>query len=1028
MSKFFQRGVGLVIALAIVVGLSVQVFPTANTTPRPPVTSPTSATSAGASNTSSGQPLRFEANVGQTDASVRYLARTAAYTLFLTDHEAVLKLGGQPGKDGKPTQGTALRFSLPAANPAAAIMVSNRLPSKSNYFLGNDHSKWHTDVPNYAQVSYQNVYPGVDLAYYGNEGRMEYDFIAQPGADISRIHMMVAGADQIALEEGDLVLHTASGTLHQRPPLVYQDGPNGREIVAAGYQLIGSNQFGFNVTAYDPSRPLVIDPVLDYSTYLGGVASVHGDEFGNAVAVDAFGNAYVTGKTYSTDFPTTAGAFDATLGGSSDAFVTKFNPNLNGINSLIYSTYLGSGQPSTSGCNDEGRGIAVDISGDAYITGVTTCNDFPTMNPISGTLHGNIDAFVTNMGPLGNQLLYSTYLGGNGDEQANAIALSGAGEPYITGHTTSSTGFPVTNPITPSLNGPQDAFVVKVNVAGTAWLYATYLGGDSIDDGKGIALANGNAYIVGDTSSSGGWPPATNTDDSTYNGGLDTFVARLSAGGNSLDYFTYFGGDFVETGNAIAADSLGNAYITGQTNSAATDHFPLAHPFQPDLGGSEDAYVAMLNTNIGFNSVLYSTYFGGTADEAGYSIALDSVAPANVYVTGYTGSATSQGFVLRDPFDNIFSGGTEAFVTHFDTALLGDSSLIYSSFLGGDGSDQGNAIATSSNFSYVVGTQDNINFPTTQNAWDTDWNGGEDVFFAKIDNALSTPTPTDTPTPSNTPLPATNTPTNTPSGGGSTNTPTSTPTITPTPPPGATNTPTGTPTRTPTITPTPPLGATNTPTSTPTRTPTITPTPPLGATNTPTLTVTPTPDTPFVDIQGDLFYQAISYFYHHGVITGLFPAYFHPTAPAPRAEFAKVVVLGFGIPAYTPPSPHFTDVQPSYFAYTFIESGLQAGILGGYTPAQCQAAAAQFPCYLPNRWITRGQLTKLVVMAAHYPLVTPGAQHFTDVPLNHPFYQVIETAVSKSIIHGYADNTFHPDQNIQRDQMCQIVYKGIITP
>src|SRR5438093_1112419 len=345
-------------------------------------------------------PLYFEANKGQTDEQVRFLARGSRSTLFLTPSEAVLVF------THREVTRTVLRMTFIGANPEPEVVGAEELPGKANYFMGSDPANWRTDVPTYAKVRYKNVYPGIDLIYYGNQRQLEYDFVVSPGADPRRIRLGFQGADKLEVDaQGDLVLHTATGVIRQRKPVVYQEVEGLRREIAGGYVLEGARRVGFRVAAYDARRPLVIDPALFYSTYLGGSDF---DE-GLGITVDAAGNAYVVGVTGSIDFPTTQGAFQTTLASSNgDAFVTKLNSTGSG---LVYSTYL-------SGGSDRGQAIAVDIGGNAYVTGQTFSNNFPitpgAFQTSPGPLGNGGSVFVTKLNPMGSALIYSTYLGGFG--------------------------------------------------------------------------------------------------------------------------------------------------------------------------------------------------------------------------------------------------------------------------------------------------------------------------------------------------------------------------------------------------------------------------------------------------------------------------------------------------------------------------------------------------------------------------------------------------------------------------------------
>src|SRR6266850_808926 len=421
-------------------------------------------------------PLHFEANLGQTNEDVRFLARGPGYSVYLTAGEAVVVLA-KPNADAKrdahatrerlgtQTRATPIvvRMSLVGAATKPLVSGLDELPGKANYFIGKDPAKWRANVPTYAKVRYQEVYPGIDLVYYGNQRRLEYDFLVAPGADPNGIVIGFQGAERLEIDaQGELVLHVAGGVIRQRVPVIYQEIDGVRTKIEGRYVLKDKHRVGFQVAAYDLARPLVIDPVLVYSTYLGG----SGSEQALGIAVDAAGAAYVTGFTTSADFTLGCTApctvLDATLGGGRDAFVTKLDPT---GSALLYSTYLGG-----SG-SDQGSGIAVDAAGAAYVTGFTSSADFTAgctapCTVLDPTLSGGSDAFVTKLDPTGSALLYSTYLGGSADDAGLGIAVDAAGAAYVTG-VTQSTDFTAgcTAPCTvmdDSLGGSADAFVVKI--------------------------------------------------------------------------------------------------------------------------------------------------------------------------------------------------------------------------------------------------------------------------------------------------------------------------------------------------------------------------------------------------------------------------------------------------------------------------------------------------------------------------------------------------------------------------------------
>jgi hypothetical protein len=602
-------------------------------------------------------------------------------------------------------------MKLLKANPASAVVGVEELPGKANYFIGNDPHKWRVNVPMFARVRYRNVYPGIDLVYYGDQRQIEYDFVVASGADPSRIQIGIHGAQMVRCDEhGDLVLAMdgRGSAIRWHKPVVYQEKDDVRQEITAHYAIRGVNRVGFEVGEYDPRRSLFIDPLI-YSTYLGG------SDFdrGYGVAVDTSGNVYVTGCTYSTDFPTANAVQSAEADGGvyGDAFVTKLNPT---GSALVYSTYLGG---SGSEC---GNGIAVDSAGNAYVTGSTTSTDFPTMNPLQSAFGGNQDAFVAKVNPDGSTLVYSTYLGGIGQDFGTGIAVDSSGNAYVTGYTYSK-NFPTMNPLQLANGGP-DAFVAKFNPTGSALVYSTYLGGSATDFGTSIAADNsGNAYVMGNTNSTD-FPTRNPLQPANNGGAYDAFVAALNPTGSALVYSTYLGGSGYDSAADIAVDSAGNAYVTGGTSS--TD-FPTINPLQPSNGGgSADAFAAKLNPTG--SALIYSTYLGGSGDDGGSGIAVDN--SGNAYIIGTTGSTD---FPAVNPFQPGYGGGnSDAFVAKLNPA---GSALVYSSYLGGSADDWGSAIAvdTSGN-TYVTGFTTSTNFPTMNPVQPAYGGGSYDAFVAMI--------------------------------------------------------------------------------------------------------------------------------------------------------------------------------------------------------------------------------------------------------------------------------------------------------
>ncbi len=683
----------------------------------------------------SSQPLVFEANHGQTDPRVKLLSRGRGYTLFLTPDEAVLVL-----KQGSGIRGLGMvRMKLVGANPQPRISGLDALPGRVHYFRGNDPTKWRTNIPIYARVQYKGIYPGIDLIYHGSPHQLEYDFVVAPGADPKAIRLAFEGADNLELDvQGDLVLPTARGQLRLHKPRIYQELGNFKQEISGGYVLLRpptpsphppTSMVRFHVGAYDPRRPLVIDPILTYSTYLGGT----GTDSGTRIAVDAEGRAYVTGVTASFDFPATPGAVQPSKGGDHDVFVTK----LDAAGSLpVYSTYLG-------GLGDEFEGgIAIDGAGNAYVTGTTESGGtFPQVNPLQ-TCNATLEVFVVKLDASGSALPYSTCVSGGRNERGLGIAVDADGNAYVTGWTNSSGAFstapfPTTEGAfqTTYGGGASDAFVVKLDASGSAFLYSTFLGGSGNDEGHAVAVdASGMAYLTGLT---------TSPDFPTVNplqglrGVYDAFVTKLNVSGSSLVYSTYLGGSGDEAGHGIAVDASGNSYVTGRTDSS---DFPTKLPFQPTNGGSVDAFVTKLNATG--SAFIYSTYLGGSGfeNDADFDflarrvggIAVD--ASDNAYVTG---STTSSDFPTANPFQPASGGSYDVFITKLNAT---GSTLGYSTYLGGSGSDRGHGVALdASGNTYVTGETGSTDFPTTEGAFQTAYGGGfGDAFVAKI-NADTAP-------------------------------------------------------------------------------------------------------------------------------------------------------------------------------------------------------------------------------------------------------------------------------------------------
>jgi hypothetical protein len=654
------------------------------------------------------RPISFEPNRGQTDKQVDFLARGAGYGLFLSRGKAVMAF-----------KNSAVRMSPVGANASPRAEALDQQSSQSNYFIDNVPEKWHTNIANYAKVRYRDVYPGVDLIYYGTQRQLEYDFVVAPGGDPNTIALQFDGAAKPVLERsGDLVMHTAAGELRWHKPVAYQEVSGAQQFVACGYVRKG-RRLAFNVGAYDHTRRLIIDPVLVYSTYLGGSGFTTGDydyyaDFGTAIAVDGGGNAYITGQTGSSNFPAKS-CFRCYHIGVGDVFVTKFDS----IGRLVYSTYLGG---SSTGPYDSGQGIAVDAQGNAYVTGYTTSTKFPVKNAFQTTQKCYLcpNAFVTKLNAAGSALIYSTYLGGSGNspgsgggggDQAAAIAIDNNENAYVTGTTTSS-DFPTKNAFQTHNKAAAgletNAFVTKLDAAGSGLVYSTYLGGSCCDVASAIAVDfHHNAYITGTTASfdfptKNAFKGSIGAPNSSVQ---NAFVTKFDEAGTALVYSTFLGGSasypLGDHGTAIKVDGYQNAYVTGIARSS---NFPIKNAFQTKLKGVGNAFVTKFDA--AGTALVYSTYLGGSVEDGGSAIAID--AQENAYVTGYTASSD---FPIKNAFATKFdAAGSNAFVTKFDAA---GSALVYSSYLSGHyltGEGRGIAVDSTGN-TYVTGVTWSSDFP-----------------------------------------------------------------------------------------------------------------------------------------------------------------------------------------------------------------------------------------------------------------------------------------------------------------------------
>ncbi len=650
-----------------------------------------------------GVPLSFEANLGQAEANVKFLGRMPGYTVWLSPAEMVFALRA-PAANAVPVA-EVVRMRWVGARSAPEVEGVEPRSARSHYLLGDDPAAWVTGAEHVARVRYAGVYEGIDVEVYGTGSHLEYDFLIAPGVDPAAIRMEFDGVRRLRVNrQGDLELVMAHGVLTQRRPVAYQVIDGQRRPVAARFVTKGRRQVAFAVPAYDARRELVIDPVLDYASYLGG----SGLDRAFAVATDSSGNMYVTGVTNSANFPT-KGAFQTALGGSEDVFVTKLNA---AGSELVYSTFLGGSS------NDRGQEIAVDASGNPIVAGWTTSTNFPRSNAFQNTYGGNSDAFVAKLNANGNGLLFSTYLGGNSADYAFHVATDTTGAAWAVGYT-ESTNFPVANAFRATHAGDRDAFVSKFSSTG-ALAYSTYLGGSGRDEGYGIAVGSGGeAYVTGHTGSSNF--PVANAFRPTFGGGsYDAFVTKFSASGTTAMYSTFLGGSSDDYGTAVAVDGSGQAFVAGYTWSS---NFPVLGGAQMSNAGARDVFLVKLSASG--TSLAYGTYLGGTTNDYAYGLAISGSGQA--YVVGETASPN---FPIWQGHQATYGGGSaDAFLAAFSPS---GNALDYSTFLGGSQLDYAWGVAERGGSVVLAGQTGSSNFPVA-NAYRSTYAGGaDDAFIARI--------------------------------------------------------------------------------------------------------------------------------------------------------------------------------------------------------------------------------------------------------------------------------------------------------
>jgi hypothetical protein len=728
-------------------------------------------------------PLYFETNEGQFNTEVKFRLRGPDYDLFLTPTEVVMVLFGtepslstQPGAnrrakvehisssamsepvlrsletdDGEDPEGPTerlfgaggpalmpmiLRTRLVGANPSPTFQAEAQQPGKVNYFVGNDPTQWRTNIPTYGRVRLEQVYPGIDLVYYHNHGQLEYDFMVAPGADPNQIALAIEGCHSTDVNErGELIVRAGDHELRWGKPGIFQPSTGLQSAVDGGYRLqplgLGHDSsatqlVAFHVGAYDSTRPLVIDPALTWGTFLNG-SSPNGGYLGY-MTLDRNGNAYVTGMTDSSDFPT-RNALQTNLVGSLDAFVTKLDP----LGQIVYSTYVG---PITS--YFVGR-IAVDSVGSAYIVGGTTSRLFPIVNAVQTNFAGGTgwgDAFVTKLSPEGSALVYSTYLGGSGNDFASAVAVDDQGNAYVAG-TTTSANFPTANPLQPLFGGGQwDAFAAKLSPSGATLIYSTYLGGTGddaigyLDSGGAAVDEQGSLYLAGYTTSVDF--PTKAPFQQNLAGLRNCFLAKLNPAGNDLVFSSYLGGSVRDYVGSVVLGSSGDLYVAGETSSP---DFPTTAPLQANLLGSQNAFVARYSPAS--NTFIFSTYLGGSGRDSAGALGLDNA--GNVYIGGI---ATSPDFpTTTDAFQPIDSEAPNSQIGFLSTLSADGSKLLYSTYFGGSGDDdqvRSLALDPLGNV-YLSGNTDSSDFPISNPVLQKRSPGSYSVYLAKFSPVVGSP-------------------------------------------------------------------------------------------------------------------------------------------------------------------------------------------------------------------------------------------------------------------------------------------------
>jgi len=668
-------------------------------------------------------PLYFVLNEGQVGNRALFYAKTSGYTLWLTKNGLVFDSEWSKYSDlqkQKTAKASIAEETFERDISKLVFLNVNQNPKvipldfseyKVNYFIGNDESKWRVNVPTSKAVLYRELYPNINFKVYGVEEQMEYDWIVKPGGEVSDIRFLLEGVKETRIDgEQNLAVETGFGELKHKKPECYQYIDGEKVYIEGLFHEIEENTYGIEVKKYNKDYELVIDPViLVYSTYLGGKKY----DSGYGIAVDSEGAVYITGWTCSANFPTKNPFQEKYKGNNRNAFVTKINPEGSG---LVYSTFLGGHG------DDYTHDLAIDSKGSAYVTGKANSSDFPIKNPFQTEYKGIDDVFITKISPDGSELVFSSFLGGSGQDWGTGVTVDSRGSAYVTGGTTSA-DFPLKKAFQKIYKGgkttyPWDAFITKIHPQGKKIVYSSYLGGDEGDIAHGIAVdSEGAAYVTGTTSSKNF--PKKKPFQENIAGYSDAFICKIHKKGNRLLYSTYLGGSDWDNSRGIAVDSKGAAYVTGDTKS--TD-FPTQNPLQEVNAGGYDIFIAKIKQKG--NKLVYSTYLGGNDKDRGYAIAVDSKGAA--YITGETYSIN---FPNINSFQKNMAGSSDAFICKIHRK---GNSFFFSTYLGGSSYETGYGIAVDAQGTvYVTGKTDSKNFPKKK-AIQKKNRGEYDAFITKI--------------------------------------------------------------------------------------------------------------------------------------------------------------------------------------------------------------------------------------------------------------------------------------------------------